>query len=573
MSKKTTYKSLDQRTHVLHRPDMYIGTVKNTNMEYYGAEKKDDEITITKKTDLINPGLHRIFIEILSNTIDNVWRSSKSDTKCAKIKVDIDDDGRITVWNDGMTIPIEIDKETGIYNPELIFGKLLTSSNYDDNEERMTSGRNGLGSKATNIFSKEFSVKIFDPDTGHQYVQTWKNNMEEKDKPKITSPKQKNGYTQVSFLPDFEKFGVQNLSANIVDTAMITGISVFYNGFKVPVKTLKDYAHLYQSENVLAIETTDSNVVLASQPKGESFSSISFVNGIETTQGGIHIDTWSESLLRPILEKINSSVKKGSNPLTMKDIRPYFRLFLNCKLVNPAFTSQEKAKLVSPNVSNPDNEILPKHINAIMKWDIITDIKDILKNREMSALKKTEKKKGFTKIEGLDSANLAGTKQSDDCSLILCEGDSAKTFAVKGIQTGVGGKKGRDYFGIYPLKGKCLNVRNSNISTITKNKEICDIIHALNLKYGVDYTDDQQYSSLSYGRIIILTDSDVDGYHICGLILNFFHKLFPSLVSRNPAFITCMRTPIVRIYYKSHPDISFYTLEDFKKYQEKNQSK
>ena len=577
MSKKTTYKSLDQRTHVLHRPDMYIGTVKNTNMEYYGAENiEEKDITITKKNGLINPGLHRIFIEIISNTIDNVWRSSTTDTKCTKIKVDIDEDGRITVWNDGMTIPIEIDTETGVYNPELIFGKLLTSSNYDDNEDRMTSGRNGLGSKATNIFSKEFSVKIFDPETGHQYVQTWKNNMEEKDKPKITSPKQKLGYTQVSFLPDFEKFGVGNLSTgmrelffkNIVDTAMITGISVFYNGVKVPVKTMKDYASLYESDNMITIETSDSNVVLASHTKGDGFSSISFVNGIETTQGGIHVDTWSEALLRPVLEKINSTVKKGSNPLTMKDIRPYFRLFLNCKLVNPAFTSQEKAKLVSPNVSNPESEILPKHINAVMKWDVITEIKDILKSREMSALKKTEKKKGFTKIDGLDSANLAGTKQSADCSLILCEGDSAKTFAVKGIQTGVSGRKGRDYFGIYPLKGKCLNVRNSNVSTITKNKEICDVIHSLNLKYGVDYTDDDHYQTLSYGRIIILTDSDVDGYHICGLILNFFHKLFPTLIERNPAFITCMRTPIVRIYFSGGKDISFYTLEDFKKYQE-----
>jgi DNA topoisomerase-2 len=234
-----------------------------------------------------------------------------------------------------------------VYNPELIFGKLLTSSNYDDNEERMTSGRNGLGSKATNIFSKEFSVKIFDPETGHQYVQTWKNNMEEKDKPKITSPKQKIGYTQVSFLPDFEKFGVDNLSEgmrelffkNIVDTAMITGISVFYNGSKVPVKTMKDYASLYESDNMITIETSDSNVVLASQKKGDGFSSISFVNGIETTQGGIHVDTWSESLLRPVLEKINSTVKKGSNPLTMKDIRPYFRLFLNCLLFCSLFVT------------------------------------------------------------------------------------------------------------------------------------------------------------------------------------------------------------------------------------------
>uniref|UniRef100_A0A6C0KGZ7 DNA topoisomerase (ATP-hydrolyzing) n=1 Tax=viral metagenome TaxID=1070528 RepID=A0A6C0KGZ7_9ZZZZ len=572
------YKSLDQRSHVLHRPDMYIGTVKNNVHDYYAAMTSEDDdekenITITKKNGVLNQGLHRIFIEILSNSIDNVWRSSLTDTKCTKIKVDIDDEGRITVWNDGLTIPVEIDNVSGLYNPELVFGKLLTSSNYDDEEERMTSGRNGLGSKATNIFSKEFSVKLFDPSTSKQYVQTWRNNMSEKDKHKITSPKQKNGYTQISFLPDFEKFGVTNLSSamrelfykNIIDTAMITGVAVFYNDKKVPVKTLKDYAALYEpSDEFIAVSTSDGDFVLSANSKPDgSFMPVSFVNGIETTQGGVHVDAWAESFLRPILEKINGAVKKGSTPLVIKDIRPYFRLFMNCKLVNPTFTSQEKSKLVSPEVKPA---VLAKHITAIMKWSVIEAIRDILKSRELLALKKTEKKRGFVKIEGLDPANLAGTKQSDECSLILCEGDSAKTFAVKGIQTGVYQKKGRDFFGIYPLKGKCLNVRNSNVTTISKNKEICDVIQALNLKYATDYLDDDNYAALSYGRVIILTDSDVDGYHICGLLLNFFHKLFPSLIERNPSFITCMRTPIVRIY-QGKTDLSFYTLEDFRQYQ------
>ena len=577
MSKKTTqYKSLDQRTHVLQRPDMYVGSVKNASIEFYAAKNSiDDEkkIVISKQSGIINPGLHRIFIEILSNSIDNVWRSSLTDTKCTKIKIDITPEGEISVWNDGLTIPVQINQETGLYNPELVFGRLLTSSNYDDTEERYTSGKNGLGSKLSVIFSKEFNVKLFDQDSGKQYVQTWRNNMADKEKYKITTPKTKSSYTQITFMPDYEKFGIENLSEdmralfykNIIDTAMITGVNVVYNDEKVPVKTLKDYAMLYENSECINLSTTDCDVVLSSNNKQDgSYNPISFVNGIETFQGGVHVDAWTDALLRPVLEKINSGVKKGSSPLTMKDIRPYFRLFLNCKLVNPAFTSQEKSKLVSPSVTPA---VLQKHITAIMKWSVIEDIKDILKSRELLTLKKTEKKKGFVKIDGLDPANLAGTKQSDECSLILCEGDSAKTFAVKGIQTGVYSKKGRDFFGIYPLKGKCLNVRNSNPTTISKNKEICDVIQALNLKYGVDYTDDGIYSSLSYGRVIILTDSDVDGYHICGLLLNFFHKMFPTLIERNPSFITCMRTPIVRIY-QGKSDLAFYTLEDFRKYQE-----
>lgn len=610
-SSKPVYVSMDQRTHILHRPDMYIGSIKNTEVEFYGAyideynenkEEKDekdekspkkvvkdesfkpnmDKLYIYKKVGQINFGLHRIFIEVLSNAIDNVWRSLNSDTKSSKIKVEIDEEGRISVWNDGMSIPVEINEESGLYNPELIFGKLLTSSNYDDNEERMTSGRNGLGSKATCVFSKEFNVKLFDPTTGHQYIQTWKNNMAEKSPPKITSPKQKNGYTQITFLPDYEKFGVKSLSEdmkslffkNIVDTAMITGINVYYNDEKVPVKTMKDYASLYYKDDadMIFIESLDSKVVLAANKKPEGFSQISFVNGIETFHGGVHVDSWTNALLKPILDKINSTIKKGNNLLTFRDIRPYFKLFLNCNLVNPSFTSQEKSYLGSPNVINPAEHIQQKHINAILKWDVIQNIKEMVKGKELNELKKTEKKKGFKKIVGLDQANLAGSKYSDQCSLILCEGDSAKTFAVKGIQTGIGTKKGRDYFGIYPLRGKCLNVRNSNVSTIANNQEICDVIQTLNLRYGVDYTEDKNYETLCYGRVIILTDSDVDGYHICGLLLNFFHKLFPTLLERNPAFITCMRTPIVRIYYPKN-DISFYTLEEFKKYQSQNPNK
>jgi DNA topoisomerase-2 len=624
---KPSYVSLDQRTHILHRPDMYIGSIKNIETDFYGAEyiskncedkedkeeeeevivvkksKKSEkkkkisitddndddsekEIYISKKRGEINSGLHRIFIEVLSNAIDNVWRSSLTDTKSTKIKVDVEDNGMITVWNDGLTIPVEINKETGLYNPEMIFGKLLTSSNYDDKEERMTSGKNGAGSKITNVFSKEFSVKLFDTHTGHQYVQTWKNNMSEKEKPKITSPKQKTGYTQISFIPDFEKFGVKEFSKdmkslifrNIVDTAMITGISVFYNGNKIPIKSIRDYSLFYylpdirEEMDMVYITSSDSSVVICPNLKGDGFQFTSFVNGIETFHGGVHVDTWCNAILQPVLTKINSSIKKGGNTLTMRDIKSYFRFFIKCQVPNPCFSSQEKSYLTSPNISNPVEVIENKHINSIMKWSVVENIKNLVKGKELNALKKIEKKKGFVKIEGLDQANLAGTKNSQQCSLILCEGDSAKTFAVKGIQTGVSGRKGRDYFGIYPLRGKVLNVRNSNIASITKNKEIGDIIKALNLKYGVDYKDEDIYNTLSYGRVIILTDSDVDGYHICGLLLNFFHKLFPTLIDRNPSFITCMRTPIVRIYY-GKSDLSFYTLDDFKKYQQQNPNK
>ena len=585
MPKKATkivYKNLDPVTHVLTRPDIYIGSVKNTEMEHYFATKEENEIKIQQKTGQINPGLHRIFIEIISNAIDNVWRSEDTDTPSTKIKVKISDDGEISVWNDGLTVHIEINEETGLYNPEMIFGRLLSGSNFNDEEDRKTSGRNGLGSKASNIFSTEFTVETFDPPSGKKYVQTWKNNMSEKGKPKITSPKLKSGYTLISFKPDYAKFGVNGLSQemlglmfkNVVDTAMITEISVYWNEEKIPVKSLKDYALMFKRKDdgktfdYISLNTSDTEGVLTpSSPDTGGYRPVAFVNGIETYDGGNQVDTWSEAILRPILEKINKGVKKGNKPLTIKDIRPYFRLFLNSKLTNPTFTSQEKTKLSGPDVNIP--ELSVKQLTTVMKWKVIEDIKDILESKDLAALKKIEKKRGFKKIDGLDPANLAGSKHSSDCSLIICEGDSAKTFAVAGLSTGVFGKKGRDYLGVWPAKGKVLNCRGKSGEIIQKNREITDLIRALNLRIDADYTTEKDFKTLSYGRVILICDGDVDGYHITGLIINFFHYLFPTLLQRDIPFITSMRTPIIRVNL-SKTSLEFYTIRDYQKYQEQH---
>lgn len=580
-TQKVTYKVMkDQREHVLLRPDMYIGSIKNSVVEYYGAtfDEKENDIKIEQKNGEINSGLHRIFVEIVSNAIDNFFRSSSTDIQTTKIKINITEEGEISVWNDGLTIEIVVDSETGMYNPEMIFGRLLSSSNFDDSEKRKTSGRNGLGSKVSNIFSKYFKFETFDPPTGKKYIQEWKDNMSIKGNPKITSPKLKNGYTLITFLPDYERFGVVGISKdmhqlflkNIIDTAMITGVSVFYNNEKIPVKSLKDYAMLYEQNDCISLESEDSKVVLSANSSA-SWKPVSFVNGVETYDGGTHVNMWTECILRPVLEKINTASKKGGKTLTIKDIRPYFRIFINCNIDNPSFTSQEKTKF-DGIISDPSKVILPKHINSILKWDVIKEIKELLVSKELVALKNVEKKRGFKKIEGLDQANLAGGKDSEKCCLVLCEGDSAATMATSGISTGVYGVKGRDYFGILRLRGKVLNVRGKNGDVISKNKEICNLIQALNLKIDCDYTIDKNFKSLSYGKIIILTDADCDGIHIGGLILNFFHCLFPSLLNRYPPFITSMRTPIIRIYYPKDV-LEFWTISEYKTYQESNKKK
>ena len=590
------YEQMDQITHIHERSDMYVGaaTRQKERDEYVvkvaaKPENQADNPIITKVDEIkYSPALLRIFVEALSNAIDNVWRSSEASKPCTKIKIDVDPvTGRTSIWNDGLSIPIEPHETSGIMIPELIFGHLLTSSNYNDDEERMTSGRNGLGIKLTNVFSKEFTVKTYDPSSVSLFVKTWRNNMRESDPHKITHPKQKNGYTEVSWIPDFEKFKMvaydksilSVIYCQVLNAAMVTKIPVWLNGKKIHFKTLVDYAKCFEgtsqqfdAKQAISMKSKDTEVVLCSLGSDDSkdtvqdFEHVAFVNGVYNKDGGVHVDQWSEEIFRPIIGKLN----KPSKPqITIKDVKKHFRMFCVTQIANPKFSSQSKTRFVGPV---PTTLVETKHINAIMKWNCIDSIRDVIRSKELLTLKKTEKKtKVFKKIPGYDPANNAGTKKSSDCTLILCEGLSAKTYAVVGIDVGVGKHRGRDWFGIYPLRGKLLNVRNASMQSTASNKEITDMIQALGLRHGVDYQDDANYAQLNYGRLMIMTDADVDGTHIKGLILNFIHHLFPSLLKRSDPFITSMQTPIVKIFNPRSP-ITFYTEEDFHKYMQQNQS-
>ena len=561
------YEKMDPIDHIHKRSDMYVGSIhqKEEHNEWIMTEN----MMVKKDSVRYSQAMLRVYVEALSNAIDNVWRSANTDTPCTKIKVDVKEDV-ITIWNNGLSIPINKDNNEGVYNPELIFGHLLTGSNYNDNEQRFGSGRNGLGIKLTNVFSTEFNVKIYDPNTGILYKKRWMNNMRENTKEKISksnspSAKDKKGFVEVSWKTDFTKFKINRFTKDMLsifkkyayDTAMLTGIHVYWNGDKVPIKNISQYSQLYTKTPPpsISLQSKDCEVIFTTS-SGYEFEHISFTNGVFNKDGGIHVDKWTNAIFKPLLTKLNKPKKPS---LTLKDIKKFFRIFIKCNVPNPEFSSQSKTCLTAPEVST---NVEIKHINHIMKWDVMNEIHDIIKGKEFLSLKKTEKKgKTFKKIDGYDPANFAGKSKSMECSLILCEGLSAKTYAVDGISVGVHGKKGRDWFGIYPLRGKLLNVKNASIATIAKNKEITDMIHTLQLQYNTDYTVDSNFNKLNYGRIMILTDSDVDGIHICSLIINVFHTLFPSLLKRNPPFIVNMMTPIAKVF--TSPPTLFYNENDY----------
>lgn len=570
------YTKKDQISHVLLRPEMYIGSTSLRNSdEYIAIRNEDNEYKIINKNIQSSPAILRIFIEILSNAIDNYQRSVASNIPCSYIKISIDrETGETIVSNDGDYIPIEINEDENMYNHSLIFGHLLAGSNFDDSQERLVSGMNGVGATACNIFSKRFTVKGLDPNLGKTFEQTWENNMKDVSKPIIKNTKLKKSYTEISYIPDFERFGVKGYTDDIynqymkyvLDTAVLTKVKVYFNDELIPVNNLLTYANLFESPTDEKIHIKDgvTEVVVTTS---KEFESVTFVNGIFTKLGGTHLDAWSEAIFRPILNKLNG--KKDKPALSIKDVKQVFRVFITTTVNNPRFESQSKNKLEFPKVVA---NVKSADINKIWKWSVISDLQDIIKSKEMLVLKKSEKKKkGYTKIDGYDPANYSGTKNSHLCSLILCEGLSAKTYAVAGIEKGIYGYEGRNYFGVLSLTGKILNCRNSNLQVISKNKVITNLIQALGLQYSVDYTDDDNFKTLSYGRVVLLTDSDVDGIHISGLIMNFFHFLFPSLLKRPLPFLVSMQTPIVRVFNKGG-DILFYDENRFKEFV-RNQTK
>ena len=506
---KKKYNKMDPLDHMLHRPDIYIGSTRPRDLEEY-ISVVNKNFQIIKKTISYSPALLRIFIEPLSNAIDNVARSEKTKTPCTTIKVKVDiETGSTSVWNDGDSIAVEYDNEHKCYNHSLIFGQLLTSSNYNDEEDRYNiSGRNGVGAKATNVFSKYFAVNGLDPVNKKNLFQEWTNNMKIVKEPEISNSTSKKGHTEVCWIPDFKQFGISGYTQDIidlfcryvVDTAMLTNVNVYFNDVLIPVKNLKEYSKLYsnnEEEDVLFISNPDSQVVII---PSYQFQYVSFVNGVYTSLGGSHVDAWVEAAFRPLVQKLTKP--KSSVSYTIGDVKKFFKIFVVVKVINPEFESQSKHRLESPVTAT----IKTSHINTMLKWSVMDDIQ---RSKEFGILKKLErKKKNFVKIDGLDPANNEGGKLGHECTLILVEGLAAKTYAVKGIEVGAFGKTGRDWFGIFCLKGKVLNVRNAKVASIAKNIVVSDIIKALGAKIDADYTNDDVFTSLRYGRILIITDAD-----------------------------------------------------------------
>jgi len=567
------YKKHELRSHIYSRPAMYIGTIEPNTIETYVV---DNTNKIIKKQITYIPGLFKIFDEALVNAIDHSVRTredkSENSIIVKNIKVSINKaTGIIEVFNDGNGIEIIKHREYDIYIPELIFGELLTSSNYNDDEIRTVGGVNGLGIKLANIFSKEFTIETIDHIRKKIYKQTFRENLTIKEEPEIKAC-QKKPYTKISFLPDYEKFGLKEMTDDIYDlfkrrvydvsASTDASVNVYLNDDKIPVKDFEKYADLFLDTKAIQPRFYEKpndrwEVVVAFNPNG-NFEQMSFVNGINTIRGGKHIDYLLGAITKKLIDMTLAKKKKTIKP---QHIRDNLFIFVKSIIENPSFDSQSKETLTTQIYKFGSKcELSDKFYDKLYKSGIIENALSANEISEQKKLTKTDGKKvNKIIVSKLDDANLAGTKDSSKCTLILTEGDSAKTTAIAGLSV-----VGRDYYGVFPLRGKIMNVKDVSYSRISDNAEITALKKILGLEQNKDYTDN--INSLRYGKIMIMTDQDHDGSHIKGLLFNVFETLWTSLYKFD-GFMTSLLTPIIKATNNSTKEIlSFYNMSDYEKW-------
>lgn len=563
------YKKLTPIEHILKRPSMYIGNTYNepTNMFIFDNINNITTNKFINKEVNYNAGLCKLFDEVLTNASDHYIRT-KGKVKYIKIIVDKE---YVSIENDGEGIPIKNHKEHKIYVPELIFGNLMSGENFDENDQRMVGGLNGLGTKLTNIFSKKFIVET--ADGKKKYTQTFTNNMSKKTKPKIT--KSKKNFTKITYYPDFERFDLTEITDEIqsiflrrsIDIAAYsTGVKVYYNNNLIPIKSFKDYMKMFISDDsdFFYEKINDNWEIGISNSKDDSFKQVSMVNGISTHIGGTHVNYISNQIIKLLGEKLNTKA------LTIKPniIKNNLFLFLSCKIPNPSFETQTKENLTTRMSNNIVKDVIISDyfIKKITSSEIKTDIVNFASLKEFQAAKKSTKSnnnKTKLRIAKLDDANKAGKNPYNlKCHLFITEGDSAASTAKRGFSV-----TGNDYFGLFPLKGKPLNVRDVTLQKMRDNDEISNIISSLGLEFGKKYTSTR---TLRYGKVVIMSDMDPDGSHIKGLILNLFEKYWPELLELN--FIYEFITPIVKVK-KGKIVKYFYTQSEYSKWKNTTKTK
>jgi len=549
------YKVLNHIDHILLRPQTYLGSNKlHTGNKWIFSEEK-----MIKKEITYVPSFLKIFDEIIINSVDE----SKRNPQLNKIEVTIDKESGLISVKDSGGIPVVVHKDHGKYVPEVIFGNLMSGSNYDDTEDRIGAGTNGYGSKLTNVFSKVFTVTTCDGT--NVFTQTFTDNMRNREDPQVK--KSTKNFTQISFLPDYEKFGLvclddehfKLIQKRVVDIAGCNpNIKIYFNGVEIKIKTFEDYVKYYKSDYFFEINK-DKSWSIAVAPTNDGYHQISFVNSTDTYDGGTHVDYILNQIISEMREFFQKKYKVDVKP---SEIKNHLSIFINSTIVNPSFSSQTKEKLITEIKDfGYTYEVSDKLIKSILKSEIVNSILDWVKqkkNAEDSKLAR-ELNKNLSKIK-VEKLIDAKAKDRWKCSINIFEGDSAAAAFRKYRDT--------QTMGSFSLKGKFINVSEITTQKLTQNEEAVNLMAAIGLKLN----QEPDLKSLRYGRILILSDADVDGNSISALLINFFNKYWPQLFERGMVYK--VETPIVvSINKKSKKKLLFYSQTEYNDWSKDNDLK
>ena len=555
MSIDKKYQKLDDISHVIARPGMYIGSIKPHTATKWVLD--NDKMVQQELT--YNPGFLKIFDEIITNSVDE---SKRAGSKLTTVKVTIKDN-TISIWDNG-GIPVVKHTEHNEWIPEMIFSNLKSGSNFDDTEERSWAGTNGVGSTLTNIYSNEFIISTCDGK--NHFYQTYKNNMRDRVEAKIK--KSKVAHTEITFKPDFEKFALDGIDQDhfkmiqkrIYDLAACnTHLKIYFNNDLVNLNSFEDYIKLYVTEYFYETNK-DKTWSIAISLSENGFQQISFANSTETYDGGTHVDYIMNQI---VVELREFFVKKHKVDIKPSELKSHMFLFLDSTVINPSFSSQTKEKLITEVKDfGCSFEVSKKLTQLILKSEIVNSILDWIQQKKSADDNKLQrelnKKLSKIKVEKLIDAK---GKDRWKCSLGLFEGDSASGAFRK--------YRSPETMGAFSLKGKFINVSEITNQKLVQNTEAVNLMAAIGLKLGQQI----ELKHLRYGKILFYTDADVDGNSISALLINFFYKYWPEIFDRG--MIYKVETPIVVAVPKSKKvkKILFYTQTEYNEWVDKNDLK
>ena len=597
------------------RPATYIGSDVDSNFRTYIYDNTTQKCVLT---DLVYiEGVEKIFMEVLSNVYDNIDRSLQRSLNPGSVEVTIHDNATITVKNEGLPVNVQFLQQENMWSPQLIFGNLLAGSNFDDvktgKSKNTGGGTNGIGIKSANIFSTYFRVVCCDPYNNIRYEQQWTNNMKQCHAPTIQQLNANTACTEITYSLDLARFQRVNATfrgydekyfalfmRHVADLACTGRVVTRCNNVTFRFDSPLDYAKLYVEHHNNPIvhyqwptnaQVTKKKYVEQSNMLPEQMivmldapnqgGCLSFVNGVYTRDGGVHVNEAYKSIGNKILQQCNEEVskiltkggKQNADSKELKactvdigDVKSNVFLLLVVRMLNPRYTNQTKSKVNGPtiDINLPDNAY-----NVVKKWRLQDQLFLKMELKQQKLLAKDTKKLGKRAIhvKGTD-ANLANSKSWErrkDCILCIAEGDSAVCYLLELIKL----LQGRDSMGFLPLKGKPKNVMGMSPLETEKNVEMSALRSMLGLQFGVDYNIASNRQQLRYGKLMILADADVDGIHIAALVVNYFYTFFPALLVNN--FVTIWRTPVIRVkgkvtYHNGHSEQinrKFYNLPHF----------